>query len=331
MRRRGMNIVTLTVCALLNVLVSSTVAAHSAHASFDTGGSHAIVTDSAVPLVKGEWAVGVQFETIESDRLTDEAMLALRENDPDADLHSVGSVSAVTLGVAYGLTSKTTIGFTLPYVAREDIREPPHHDELVDGDSTSRIEPLGDSSGAGDATLFVLRRIAYRPESNTNLALLFGIKTPTGRTSERTPNGERFETELQPGSGSWDPFVGLAFSQWLGGLTFDTSGRYTVGTDGSQNTNLGDVFAYNAGLAYRLPSSVNLVLELNGEWRDRLDVGNRTDRNSGGHYLYLSPGISFDTQRWSLSASLGVPVIDDPNGDQDEREFRLLVGFQWKR
>ena len=61
-------------------------------------------------------------------------------------------------------------------------------------------------------------------------------------------------------------------------------------------------------------------------WRIR----DRIDANSGGHALYLSPGVSVAGDRWIFSTSLGVPVIDDPNGNQDERDFRFLIKLFWK-
>src|SRR5215218_7222948 len=64
--------------------------------------------------------------------------------------------------------------------------------------------------------------------------------------------GERFETEFQPGSGSYDPLAGLALSQRLGRWSFDTNVLYVFANKGAQRTNLGDRFQYNGALSYRL-------------------------------------------------------------------------------
>ena len=50
------------------------------------------------------------------------------------------------------------------------------------------------------------------------------------------------------------------------------------------------------------------VLELNGGWRDREEVSGVTDANSGGSWLFVSPGINVTGHNWSLYASLGVPL-----------------------
>ena len=88
--------------------------------------------------------------------------------------------------------------------------------------------------------------------TGTQAAVLFGLKAPTGRTRVYDRQGERFETEFQPGSGSYDPLAGLALSQRLGHWSFDTNVLYVFATEGAQRTNLGDRFQYNAALSYRV-------------------------------------------------------------------------------
>jgi hypothetical protein len=58
-----------------------------------------------------------------------------------------------------------------------------------------------------------LRYRFYGQDTGLQASLLTGIKTPTGETGERDDQGELFEAEFQPGSGSWNPMLGLALSQ----------------------------------------------------------------------------------------------------------------------
>ena len=82
--------------------------------------------------------------------------------------------------------------------------------------------------------------------------LLTGIKTPTGETGERDEQDELFEAEFQPGSGSWDPMLGLALSQAQGRWSVDGNVLYTMATEGTQHTDLGDRFHYNGAVTFRL-------------------------------------------------------------------------------
>ena len=114
------------------------------------------------------------------------------------------------------------------------------------------VDERGDSSGIGDLTLLGQYRFFNNQATRTEAALLLGVKAPTGRTNEYDKLGERFETEFQPGSGSWDGLFGLAFTQRFGAWSFDTNVLYQLVTNGAQETDLGDRFHYNAAVSYRL-------------------------------------------------------------------------------
>jgi hypothetical protein len=113
----------------------------------------------------------------------------------------------------------------------------------------------GDTAGLGDATVMGQWRFFNHRATGTEAALLFGAKLPTGDTHLRDRAGERFETEFQPGSGSYDPFVGLAGTQRVGAWSFDANVIYVFVNTGAQRTNLGDRFQYNGAVSYRLVGS----------------------------------------------------------------------------
>jgi hypothetical protein len=137
--------------------------------------------------------------------------------------------------------------------------------------------------------------------------------------------------------------MGLAYTQIFGAFAFDTNVLYTVVSEGSQDTDLGDIFDYNFALSYRLgvghPNTFftepgrfawDLILELNGEWRDKEEVSGREDDNSGGNIVYLSPGVRLTGgRRWSLAASFGYPVVTDLNGDQVDPDYRVLSNLSF--
>jgi hypothetical protein len=177
---------------------------------------------------------------------------------------------------------------------------------------------------------------------------LLGIKAPTGATDRRAENGERFGTEHQPGSGSWDGLLGLSFSTRMGRMGIDANGLYTLAGEGAQATDAGDAFHYNLSLAWRMLAGDvhwhddgtrhhhdhplvrywDVSLELNGEWRDRVEVGGEGEPHTGGHVLYFSPGTRVRLHGgWSAYASVGVPVLTDLNGVQSEPDYRVIAGI----
>jgi hypothetical protein len=115
------------------------------------------------------------------------------------------------LSYAYGVTNDFTVALRLPYVRRTGIRE------AVEDEATGdlEVENFGPADGIGDLTLFGQYR--FFNQNNTELAALFGVKTPTGRTNDLTAEGEIFDAEFQPGSGSWDPLLGLAWTHHTSG------------------------------------------------------------------------------------------------------------------
>ncbi|WP_022947077.1 transporter [Methylohalobius crimeensis] len=293
-----------------------------------------INTETAIPIPQGHFAGGVRTEFVKFNTLSASQLL-----EEEAD-ESVDSLLDNSLLFAYGLTENLTLGVRLPFYRRfENIRE---------GEEEGVVN-LGDSDGIGDLIAFSQYRFLHLPRYNVHAGLILGLKTPSGMTDRRSREGERLEAELQPGSGSWDGIFGLsytqnfaAFDQRLEDFTFNASAVYTVVTEGSQETDLGDNFSYNASLSYRLPLGgldrreeyffrgtggvgMDLILEFNGRWLDNTRISGRNKDSSGGLQGYLSPGARLLLGRHTnVGVSFGIPVVDDLNGTQDNLDYRLV-------
>jgi hypothetical protein len=67
---------------------------------------------------------------------------------------------------------------------------------------------IGNALGAGPiitdpaSTLDEGHSVVFFHQDKTELAVLFGLKTPTGRTNDLTQQRNVFDAEFQPGSGS---------------------------------------------------------------------------------------------------------------------------------
>jgi len=311
-------------------------AAHADHPAVGLAGSGAgpIATIPATPLPQGATAVGLWVEYVKTKRLSDEELQSRAARGIDA--HSTDYLFSPSLIAAYGVTDDFTLGLRLPHVDRANIRE---------ADEAGTVNKRGDSTGVGDLT--VLGRYRFANERSYQAAALFGVKAPTGETGRVDRQGERFETEHQPGSGSWDPMLGFALTRRLGeASSLDASLLYTIATKGAQDTKLGDRASYNLAISYRLggegdhhhgDSSAShshggwdAVLELNGDWEGKQAVGGITDPESGGNVVYLSPGLRFaSSSGWSAYASFGVPIIQHIRLSHGERDYRLISGVSW--
>lgn len=303
------------------LLIAPTAFAH--HPSGGTGLIQAgpITTVPASTMQKGKFSFGLQTEYIRLDAFSDSRMRRYAEGGND--VHSADSVNHHFLGIAYGLTDNLTLGLKVPYEQINNISE-------AHADEPDEIHRHGDSKGLGDITLLGHYRFLKR-DNNFEAAATLGLKLPTGKKDDRDIEGETFEAEFLPGTGAWHPIIGLSATQRFGRFAVDASVHYTFGTEGTQDTDLGDVFNYNAALSYRPVNgdvSLDLILELNGEWKEKEEVRGIKDRDSGGNIVYLSPGsrVSFG-KKFSAYLSFGIPVIQDFNGIQNDVDYKAIFGL----
>ncbi len=340
--------------------LAGAAAAHHPGGGGNAGGAGPIFTIPASTLEEGQTAVGVMFEYVRLRTLSDQTLTgaALSGNEGVHDLKTIESVSAV---MAYGLTKDLTVSMRVPWVGRTGIRE---------GDATDPLNPVvvdrGSAFGFSDITFLGQYRFFNDKSSRTEAAVLLGVKAPTGATSRVDKQGELFDAEFQPGSGAWNGLFGLAGTHRFGAWSLDGNVLYILSSTGTQDTNLGDRFLYNAALSYRLTGAaagqarhmhlggqlpepmyhggpkgskhdheepaapagpaVDLVLEVNGEWHDKQSTAGARDPNSGGTVVYLSPGVRVSVDKWSGYVSLGIPVVNEPNGIQPEPSLRIITG-----
>jgi len=316
------------------ILVMSS--AHADHPSFGFGSaSGGINTTSALPLPDDQWVFLSRGEFIDNDVFSDSELEDFASQGIE-EVHSTDSVFSVAVGLAYGITEKALVSLYLPYVGRTNIRE----GEVV-APGVGEVEVLGDSAGIGDA----VAQLQYQAWQRDNFytSLIAGIKLPTGKTSETMNDGDLFELEFQPGSGSWDPILGIAVSKLSEKLAFDVSVAYIFATEGKQNTNLGDILDYDLSIGYRITDSHehdsnaahtdsywDIVLELNGETRERASQDGIDKANQGGTTIYLSPGIAFSrSSGFTGYLSLGLPIVNRLHGRQSEPDYRIIAGLNW--
>ena len=300
------------------------------------GNAAAITTSSANTLTADQLILAIDTQTINLKPVSRRVLAELSEQDQD--VHSAESVTRTSVNLAWGFSDQLMMGLSLPYIQRNNMLETAHHEEEEEheGEHHETVGSLGDASGIGDLQFYGQYQFHNDITNERSAALIFGAKIPTGSTNEKSDEGERLETELQPGSGSWDVFMGIAYSRQIGDFSLDTNLMYTNVSEGSQRTDLGDIFNYNLSFAYPLGTShgethsdhshleTDLVFEINGEWRDRAEIAGEIESHSGGNIIYLAPGVRISMGKWSLSGSVGFPV-DNLNGTQSEPETRVLL------
>lgn len=326
---------------------SNAVLADHGSLGFGLGTASPIVTGTGITLPKGTWAVGERIQFINYNTASDTQLLGLANTgppgDPINDVHSVNSLFNPSLFAAYGVTDRLTLGVQLPYQLRSNVRSPNE-----DGDMVNK---LGNSSGIGDTTVWAEQNVYRSTDNLSHLSLVAGLKTPTGANNVNSNLGVPFEPHHQPGSGSWDPIFGVAFTRGFGPFSLDTSHTYQISTAGTRDegrnrVTQGDVLNYNIALSFALNTSQILVrsgmfassnqpqspwvlvMEFNGEWREHHRAGGQSDPNSGSNIVYASPGIRYGGGRnWNMGVSIGTPIVHNMKGYQDPPDYRIIQRF----
>jgi hypothetical protein len=166
---------------------------------------------------------------------------------------------------------------------------------------------------------------------------------PTGSTNEKLGDGEKAEVDHQPGSGSWDPLLGVAYSNQLSPQWSVSSNLlYHLATEGARETTIGDSLMYNAAVLWSPTSHSHshhgnastghtehawqYVLEMNGEWHDKTEISGSKDDNTGGDVIFASAGLRWSYSDWGTHFSLATPLYKNLNGVQSEPDWLLSTG-----
>jgi len=322
--------------------------AYADHGAAGTGPATAgpLIGASARTLPHGKAALSLEATIAEPDNRSDATLAALAGAHVHA--HDQDSGQVYTLSAAYGLSDDITLSVSLPYIRRLAIREGEHAHS--GGVVTNSVVARGNSAGIGDAAVLAKWRFTGENHHGWEAAAIAGLKLPTGATHEIDDEGERFETEHQPGTGSWDPVLGLALTRPLPHGGFSASAVYQLSTPGSQRTTLGDRAQAAIGLTHRLAGpaieyhahehhdepaehhheaprvTLDGVIELNAEWEGREREAGVLDRASGGKALFLSPGLRLNSGVWGLSLGGSIPLAQDIRLSHSDTAYRLRLG-----
>jgi len=217
----------------------------------------------------------------------------------------------VPVVLAYGLKSNLTLLVRQPVLRR-------------------KMSMMGDSnaeSGFGD--LFVMGKFKlYRLKNTANytlgVAATIGIEAPTGSSafSSRT----------------WDLQPGLYFSWRRGALGSDVSVAYTwngFAGEGRNGVYPGNELAFDWAASYQFglgeSSRISIAPVLEVSYRDISSdqLNGENFENTGESFLYISPGIKFTRSSFILEALVQIPVAQNRNGIQIERNATWLFGLRY--
>lgn len=252
------------------------------------------------------------------------------------DMHMVGGM--------YAPTDWMTLMVMGNYIDREM-----DHITFAGGAGTTRLGTFTTkANGLGDTKAATLLRL-YEDDTH-HVHLNAGVSLPTGSIKERdvvlAPTGALLDLRLpyamQLGSGTYDLLPGVTYygnhHKWGWGAQY--AGTVRLG-ENSQDYTLGDKHQLSVWGSYLWTDAFSTSLRVTGETESKIDgidtqivapVQTADPDNYGGERVSVSLGLNtvvpsgtFKGHRFSVEAT--VPVYQDLNGPQMERDHALMFGW----
>jgi len=199
------------------------------------------------------------------------------------------------------------------------------------------------TSGWGDTNVSAIFRL-WSAERHQLLGAL-GVSIPTGSVDEKV-NGRFTHYMMQLGSGTWDLTPSVTYKGHTGRVFWGAQylAAIRLQEENDSGYRLGNVHQATAWTGVELAEWVNLTGRISyrhdghirGHYNGPHNHASPPDRqvNYGGDTLDLGVGLNLVVPRGVLKGNrFGIealwPVEQDLNGIQLERDFTLVVGWQW--
>jgi hypothetical protein len=175
----------------------------------------------------------------------------------------------------------------------------------------------------------ILSSSADAPQINV-AGVNFGLKLPTGDTDIVNSQGVRAERTLQPGTGTTDSLVGAYYrsSLPLHDSSWFIQGLYQQPLNSHDDYRPGARTSVDLGYRYDATPKLGLMLQLNALWRGRDSGVQAEPEDSGGKYVFVSPGLSYaltkDLQVYGFVQKAAYQYV---NGVQLTADWSGVAGF----
>jgi hypothetical protein len=249
-----------------------------------------------------------------------------------------------TIVTANYASGRWGVTVALPYVYREQVNSfvgsPSLHYEHL-GRQVSTVDSSSleaqTTRGIGDMTAMV--RHAVMSKSGDVFASVFiqgGLKLATGDIDARDAYGFLLHPHLQSGTGTTLVLAGVSANYGstkqsvslsiLSAIPVAVRGRFrepqSLVYDGNFRFR---IFPDDAEDGPMLIANLGILGKLSGQER----YNGAIVRDSGGHYMFLNGGLTFQPLPWcALEVFAQIPMIKNLTGNQLDEQFRLVSALQ---
>ncbi len=135
---------------------------------------------------------------------------------------------------------------------------------------------------------------------------------------------------MQPGSGSTDLIVGGFLSGRAASANWYTQLRWQQALTKRSDFQPGARLSLDLGTAYPL-GSIQVLAQLNMLWREQDTSVNAEPADSGGTFIYFSPGIAVPVSKTiQLNGFTQPPLLQDVRGTQLTADWAATLGLSMR-
>jgi hypothetical protein len=265
----------------------------------------------------------MRYEYIDQDEL----LRGENAPDPAAAHHREKETQNRNLQSTLDYNFSQTYGITLvvPWVSREHFHlHTNHHDKTKDDLQSWDFSELGD--------IKVIGHVQLSPTSSLQSAygINVGVKLPAGDFEVTNEEGKLAERSLQPGTGTTDAIAGFYFHQQLPGIASQwfAQAQYVTPLNERDDFKSGSQVSLDLGVRHNFTKALQAMLQINFNQKSR-DQGDQAEpEDSGGRFVYASPGISYAlTPSLQIYSFVHHRLSQNVNGNQLGSKDNFVVGF----
>ena len=309
----------------ISALVASSAFANCGSAICSINTNTEIQTDSIEPGL----SVALRYEFVDLDQTREGTKKVGAQGEPGGHDELETTNHNLILGLDYAFDQHWGIGVQIPYLKRKHVHiHNPDENGLAAGEEPEREE--WSFSGIGDVRAVGRYQFDF---GGTVVGAHAGLKLPTGKRDGRNDAGEKAERTLQLGTGSTDVIAGV----FAKGSVADTQLRWFAQTQWqhaiatNDDFRPGDELTMDLGLRYLFTESFAANVQLNTRYKRRDSDANAEPDESGGKYVYVSPGLSYSfAQGFQIYGYAQVPLYQNVNGVQLTQSTSYVVGMSYR-
>jgi hypothetical protein len=181
------------------------------------------------------------------------------------------------------------------------------------------------SSGLSD-TLLQLEYAFYNENTSQfedQATLVAGVTFPTGSATKQPPTG----------FGSSSFFLGSTFNRTYVNWYAFTSPGVTL-TTSHNGQKMGNEYLYQVGIGRNICTIDSewifaWLVEANGRYVEKTRFKGRTNPNSGGNLIVITPSLWISSEQITLQFGVGLPVSQHLFGNQTKDKYLLASNVSW--